>query len=140
MSEKARGAWSNAIGRLYFHDEREPSEGKTKQVVLQVKSGHTGPAHVRDLRGVIERENAEIGVLITLEEPTQQMRSEAASAGLYQSPGWNKSYPRLQILTIAELLAGKRIDYPGTNVTLRNAPRAKRRGPRQTGLSGVMGE
>jgi hypothetical protein len=40
------------------------------------------------------------------------MREEAASAGFYKSPGWNESYPRIQLLTIAELLEGKMLAYP----------------------------
>ncbi|MGA2378111.1 MAG: site-specific DNA-methyltransferase, partial [Spirochaetia bacterium] len=86
--------------------------GKTKQVILSVKAGHTGPDHVRDLRGVLDRESAEIGVLITMQPPTQPMKREAASTGFYESPGWKKKYPRLQILTIAELLSGIQIDMP----------------------------
>ena len=85
-------------------------------------------AHVRDLRGVIDREKAEIGVLITMQESTQPMRTEATSAGFYSSPGWNQDYPRLQILTIADLLAGKKIDMPPirqVNMTFKKAPRAK---------------
>jgi hypothetical protein len=57
-------------------------------------------AYVRDLRGVIEREKAAIGCLITMEAPTKKMREEAASAGVYTS-GAGTSHPRLQILTRA---------------------------------------
>lgn len=63
-----------------------------------------------------------------LEPPTQPMRAEAASADFYQSPGWHTSHPRLQLLTIEELLSGKTIDMPPirhTNVTFKKAPRAK---------------
>jgi DNA modification methylase len=108
--EQKKGADKGIDGRLYFHDEGE--RGKTKQVVLSVKAGNTNVAHLRDLRGVQEREQAEIGVLITMQEPTRPMRSEAAGAGFYHSPGWNRDYPRLQILTVAELLAGKKIEMP----------------------------
>ena len=69
-------------------------------------------AHMYELRGVIVREQAEIGVLITMQESTQDMRSEAAGAGFYTSPGWGQNYPRLQILTIADLLTGKKIEMP----------------------------
>ena len=48
--------------------------------------------HVRDLRGVVDREKAEIGVLITLEDATRPMLTEAASADFYKSP-WG-SHPR----------------------------------------------
>src|ERR1700693_5407735 len=51
------------------------------------------------------------------------MRTEAASAGFYKSPWGN--HPRLQILTIAELLEGAGINYPHpSNVTFRRAPKA----------------
>jgi len=136
-TEGKRGGDKGIDGRLYFHDEAGTKKTSTKQVILQVKSGHTGPAHVRDLRGVLDRESADMGVLITLEEPTKQMRAEAAGAGFYESPGWKKSYPRLQILTIAELFEGNGIDYPGTNVTLKSAPRAKGQDNGQERLPGV---
>ena len=58
------------------------------------------------------------------------MRTEATRAGFYESPGWGKRYPRLQILTVAELLEGKGIEYPPSkqvDVTFKKAPRAKRR-------------
>lgn len=77
------------------------------------------------LRGVIDREGAEIGVLVSFEGPTAGMRAEAASAGFYESP-WGK-HPRLQLRTVGELLAGQGIDYPhvtGANVTHRRAVRA----------------
>lgn len=123
--EEKKGADQGIDGRLYFHDEREG--GKTKQVIFSVKGGHTSVKDVRDLRGVIEREKAEIGVLITLQEPTQPMRKEAADAGFYTSP-WDGTHPRIQILTVAELLAGKRIDMPPTgqvNITFKKAPKNK---------------
>ena len=82
---------------------------------------------MRDLRGVIDRENAEIGVLITLQIPTQPMKTEAASAGFYKS-SWGSTHARLQAITIAELLAGKHVDMPivtGMNATFKQAPQAR---------------
>jgi site-specific DNA-methyltransferase (adenine-specific) len=82
--------------------------------------------HVRDLRGVIEREKAEIGALISMEPPTKPMLKEAAEAGFYQPPGLTNRYPRLQILSIAELLVGKQVEYPRMlDVTYKKAPRAR---------------
>jgi site-specific DNA-methyltransferase (adenine-specific) len=127
-SEQRKGSDQGIDGRLYFHDE--PEGGKTKQIILSVKSGHVTVSFLRDLRGVIEREKAEIGVLITLEDATKPMRTEAAAAGLYKSP-WG-SHPRLQILTIAELLEGKGIDYPHpSNITFKRAPKAEAPLPEQ---------
>ena len=120
-ADPKKGADRGIDGRLYFHDDQS---GKTKQVIISVKGGHTGVAHIRDLVGVLDREKAQIGVEITLNEPTQPMRSEAASAGFYDSP-WGK-HPRVQILTIEELLEGAQIDMPPirqVNQTYRRAPR-----------------
>ncbi|KKL10060.1 hypothetical protein LCGC14_2559610, partial [marine sediment metagenome] len=127
-TEKKKGADKGIDGRLYFHDELDSRKTNTKQIIISVKSGHTGPTHVRDLRGVIERENAEIGVFICMQKPTKPMRTEAASASFYKSPWQKEPYPRLQILTIEELLNGKRIDCPPlgqVNVTFKRAPKAK---------------
>ncbi|MFZ5933018.1 MAG: DNA methyltransferase [Patescibacteria group bacterium] len=107
-SDPKKGADRGIDGRLFFHDE--PEKARTKQIILSVKSGGVSVKDVRDLRGVVEREKVEIGVLITLQDPTKAMRSEAATAGFYSSP-WGK-HPRLQILTIAELLQKRMIDYP----------------------------
>ena len=124
VADQKKGSDRGIDGRLFFHDEG-PS-GKTKQVIFSVKGGHTNVGDVRDLGHVVDRETAQIGVLISLQESTQPMRSEAASAGFYES-AWG-THPRLQVLTIAELLAGKRIDMPPVgqvNVTFKRAPKAR---------------
>lgn len=102
-----KGGDKGIDGRLFFHDVLG---GASKQIVFSVKAGHLAPSHVRDLVWVIEREEAEIGVLISFEEPTPGMRAEAVGAGTYDTPGGK--YPRLQLRTIAELLAGHGINYP----------------------------
>ena len=124
-SERKKGADRGIDGRLYFHDDPKP--GTTKQIILSVKSGHIPANHIRELRGVIEREDAVIGVLLTLEQPTRAMRAEAATAGIYNSPFGTK-HPRIQIITIEELINGRRVDMPMSqaNVTFRKARRVKR--------------
>ncbi len=95
-----------------------------------MKAGNVVPTYVDALWGVVEREKAQIGVLISFNQPTSGMRSRAAEAGFYESP-WGK-HPRLQVLTVGELLSGKGIDYPhvtGSNITLRRAQRARAAGP-----------
>ena len=122
-TEQRKGADKGIDGRIYFH---EGDTGKTKQIVISVKAGKLHAPYVRDLRGVLEREQAEIGVLLSLEEPTAKMRTEAASAGFYQS-AWG-THPRLQILTVGELLEGKKLDAPPsrqTSVTFKRAPKAR---------------
>ncbi len=93
-------------------------------------------AQVRDLRGVIEREKAEIGVLISMEPPTNPMLKEAAEAGFYQPPGLADKFPRLQILSIAEMLGGKQVEYPRLlDVTYKKAPKARKAAEEQMTLS-----
>ncbi|MDP9412107.1 MAG: restriction endonuclease [Actinomycetota bacterium] len=121
--EQKKGADQGIDGRLFFHDDG-PS-GKTKQIVLQVKAGQNIHRNmVAELGHTVSRENAQIGVLITMREPTKPMRAEAAGAGFYRSPWDGRDYPRLQLRTVAELLDGKGIDYPtvtGMNVTFKKA-------------------
>ena len=123
-TEQKKGADKGIDGRLFFHDEGPG--GKTKQIVVSVKAGKLHAPYVRDLRGVMDRKQSEMGVLLTLEPPTAKMRTEAASAGFYES-AWGK-HPRLQIVTVGELLDGRKLDAPPprqTSVTFKRAPKAR---------------
>jgi DNA modification methylase len=122
--EQKKGADKGIDGRLFFHDDMD--SGATKQVILSVKAGNVSVPYLRDLRGVIDREKAQIGVLIAMKDPTGPMRAEAAGAGFYESP-WGTKHPRLQILTVADLLDGKKIDMPPSRDmrTFKKAPKAK---------------
>jgi hypothetical protein len=135
-TEEKKGADRGIDGRLYFHDENK-RDRKTKQIIFSVKAGHVQSAYVRDLRGVIDREDAQIGVLICMEAPTKPMLKEAAEAGFYKPPGLEDRYPRIQILTIEELLAGKGVAYPRLlEVTFKKAPKARRAAEEQMALGG----
>jgi site-specific DNA-methyltransferase (adenine-specific) len=108
--DKKKGADTGIDGIINFADD--PS-GKYKRIVIQVKSGQVAAAQVRDLKGVMEREKAVLAAFLTLKSPTRAMQEEALAAGFYEPeslPG--KRYPRLQILTISELFAGKILEYP----------------------------
>jgi site-specific DNA-methyltransferase (adenine-specific) len=107
--DKKKGADRGIDGVLYF---QEKDDGPYHKIIVQVKSGAVNAAQVRDLQGVLDTEKATIGCLITLKPPTRPMR-EAAAAGFYTSELFpEKRFSRLQILTIAELFAGKQLDYP----------------------------
>jgi hypothetical protein len=116
------------------------ASGSTKQIVFSVKAGqNVSVAMVRDLGHVVARENAQIGVLLSLVAPTQPMRTEAAGAGFYTSPVMGTNHPRLQIITVEDLLAGKQVDYPrvmGQNVSFvrKAAPRTKKDDAGKDGL------
>ena len=98
---------------------------------LEADACHFSTAAYQDGLEMLKPEKAEIGVLLTMQEPTKPMRTEVAGAGFYYSPGWNQNYPKLQILTVAELLAGQGIDMPPlrqVNSTFKKAPKAKGEG------------
>jgi site-specific DNA-methyltransferase (adenine-specific) len=101
--ERKKGADTGIDGVIGFVEQG----GKASRVIVSVKSGHVTASQVRDLKGVVEREKASIGLFITLEPFTQPMHTEGVSAGFYHSALWNKDYPKVQILTVEELLAGK---------------------------------
>ena len=107
-----------------------------QRVLIQVKSGHVKSGDIRDLRGAVERENAAIGVFITLEDPSRDMTSEAVSSGFYTSKVWGKDYPRIQILTIEDLLNGKTIEMSpiSSRQTFKQADRVKKKDATQDEL------
>ena len=105
--------------------ERPKPTPDYKQVIISVKGGATGPAHVRELAGTVEREKAAIGVLVVTQPPTREMVREAASAGLYHSTWDGAAYPKLQILTASEVVQGGRVAMPSLRGIPQYAP-AKR--------------
>lgn len=118
-----KGADRGIDGLITFIDDHT---NKAKRVIVQVKSGKVGSPAVRDLAGTLQREGAAIGVFLSLEPPTREMITEAAGAGDYDSPGWGTSHPRLQLLTVGDLLAGRaRVDMPPSEMTFKAAGRVK---------------
>jgi site-specific DNA-methyltransferase (adenine-specific) len=108
-----------------------------KRALVQVKSGNVNSALIRDLKGTINRESAEIGIFITLENYTKDMVTEAITAGSYHSDIWEKDYPKIQIYTIEELLNDKEIKIPPTpaNATaFKKAVKEIKEGPSQERL------
>ncbi len=119
--EGKKGSDKGIDGVINFIDDNSQT---LKRALVQVKSGHVNSGLIRDLVGTVEREKAAIGVFLTLEPPSRDMNTEAVSAGFYQSPGWGTQHPRIQILTVADLLAGRKVDMPPAYGTFRQAPRA----------------
>jgi len=135
-TEPKKGADGGIDGRLFFHDE--PQGGPTRVALFSVKSGKLKATDVRDLRAVLDREKAALGALICLDEPTKPMRTEAATAGFYTSMFDQQQYPKLQLLTVKELLEGRAsFRYPSSrqiNVTFKKAPKASAPQPDQGAL------
>jgi len=132
--EQKKGADQGIDGYIYFFDD---NSGKAKKIIVQVKAGHVIVSQIRDLKGVMEREKAEIGAFITLLEPTEPMKQEAWSAGFYEPEVFRgtQKFPKLQILTIEELLNGKELQYPRMLVdTYKKAKMKKKIGDEQQEL------
>jgi len=106
--EEKKGADRGIDGNVFFHN----GPYGTGRIIVSVKGGeHVGVQMVRDLRGVIEREEAEMGVLITLADPTGPMKTEADSAGFVRKSAHGR-LPRIQILTIEDMLADRMPKLP----------------------------
>ena len=120
-----RGADSGIDGYVNFFDD---NSGKAKRIIVQVKSGNVQRDMIATLKGDMARENAEIGLFITLNQPTRPMIQEAVSAGIYTPEHYpDHRYPRVQILTIEDLLSGAQAEYPrfAPDATFARAPRRR---------------
>lgn len=107
-----KGSDKGADGWLTF---KEADNENLKRIVVQVKGGENiGAKDIRDLIGTVNNEKVAMGILITLYEPTQPMKQAAFEANHYQSPTWGHKYQKIQILTISELLDGKKPNIPHT--------------------------
>jgi site-specific DNA-methyltransferase (adenine-specific) len=115
-----KGADQGIDGIINFIDD---NSGKPKTVIVQVKSGKTSSRDIRDLVGTIEREKSQMGVFLTLEDPTNQMTTEAATAGFYITPFSKELFPKVQISTIGTLLNGQLPKLPSQYGTFKQAPR-----------------
>ena len=123
QSDQRRGADQGIDGLLYFIDGPRRT---SHRIVVQVKGGRVSSPQIRDLKGVVEREKAALGLFITLEAPTRDMRTEAASGGLFHSDLWDRDYPKIQIRTVGEMLSGQGFDLPPRQAAYQAARRARR--------------
>jgi site-specific DNA-methyltransferase (adenine-specific) len=113
-----KGADKGVDGTAYF----VTGSDTTDRVIFQVKSGKVQRNDIATLNSDRQRENAALATLITLEESTKPMRDEALAAGIYHHELLNRDYPRIQILTVQEMIEdGKRIDLPLSLDVLKSA-------------------
>ena len=137
QAEQRRGADQGIDGIIYFVDgpRRTP-----QKVVIQVKGGRVSSPQIRDLKGVVEREKAALGLFISLDEPTRDMRAEEASGGFYQSDVWQRDFPKIQLRTITDLLAGRNFDLPPRQPMYRPAERVRPAEGEQGALEELAGD
>jgi DNA modification methylase len=118
---KKKGADGGVDGLIYF----KPDGKRTDKAIVSVKGGdNVGVTMIRDLHSAMTREGAPIGIFVTRTAPTGPMLREATAVGRFED-GFGRTYPKLQILTIADLFAGKKPDlpYPDPNAAFRRAAR-----------------
>lgn len=100
-------------GRMYF----ETKDG-LKCMVLSVKGGGIRPTDLRDLRGVLERDHdMTMAGFLSLKPPSKAMWEEAATAGQFEYGG--VKYDRMQLLTVSDILEGKREFHTPTKMVSR---------------------
>ena len=136
QSEQRRGADRGIDGLLYFIDGPRRS---THKIVVQVKGGRVSSPQVRDLKGVVEREKAALGLFISLDPPTRDMQREAASGGLFHSDLWQRDYPKIQLRTVEQMLSGQGFDLPPRPAAYQAAQRVRRPQGRQGEMEGLAG-
>jgi DNA modification methylase len=115
-----KGADGGIDGRAYFKVGKKDNA----KIIFQAKSGGVDRGDIAKLRGDMEKENAALAVFITLEPWTKPMAQDAKAAGPYKHEEMGKSYDRISIVTIEELLAGKRLEIPMSMEVLKAAQKA----------------
>ncbi len=127
MGGKKKGADRGIDGVIYFQDDKT---NKIKSILVQVKGGRqVGVAQIRDFCSVVDSNHAQMGVFITLAEPTKPMKSYAVSQGYYKPPIWDKQFPKIQIITIGDLLQNNKIERPPAYLTDKTFKQAERHKP-----------
>jgi len=97
------------IDGLYYFQEQDG----VKKAIIQVKGGKNLKRDmIATLKGDMEREEAKLGYMITLHQPTRDMMIEAVDSGTYESALWQTKYPKIQIKTVEDLLEGKGTGLP----------------------------
>ena len=105
---KKKGADGGIDGIIYF----KPDGKRTEKALVSVKGGaNVSVTMIRDLHSAMERDKAPMGVFITAALPSKPMREAAAAVGRF-TDAWDRTYPKLQIITLAELFQGKKPDIP----------------------------
>jgi hypothetical protein len=106
------------------------AKGKSDRILVSVKGGSTNPAHVRDLVGTVQSQKTAMGVFVCMKTPTKAMIEAANHSGIYKHPGDGKTYPRVQLITVEQLLND---EHPKLPVTLLPYLQAQKRSSKGAG-------
>jgi len=110
ITNRRRSGDRGVDGRCYFKDDVGSTTGPTRQIIVSVKSGKLSPSFVRELEGAVDKERAAMGVLLTLKEPSRQCVGDAAGYSFYHCA--QGTFPRIQIITVKNILDGARLKLP----------------------------
>lgn len=89
------------------------TKGGVGRVLVSVKGGKTvTPQYVRDLVGTVETQKAQMGTLITMTTLSKGVLDAVAHAGTYTWPVNGETFPRVQAITVRQLLKGERPRTP----------------------------
>jgi site-specific DNA-methyltransferase (adenine-specific) len=107
-----KGGDGGIDGIAYMFDSDENGEQINSKIIFSVKSNKTlSPTVIRDLNGTLDKENAKIGIVITL-YPMENLVKEAKKYGLYKNKMFNKTYEKIQVITINEIMDGTKLEIP----------------------------
>jgi DNA modification methylase len=130
--DKKKGADEGIDGVIVFKDIDQKHTVIYKKLIVSVKGGkHISVKDIRDLKGVIEREKAEGGILVSLHEPTEPMIKEANISGFFKNRFMNKDFQKVQIITVEQLLVGRKPELPSGRQEItyyKEAPKTKVKG------------
>jgi hypothetical protein len=108
---RTREGWRRTLRAFERSSLRSP--GLWLSRFRHVKGGRTvTPQVVRDLIGTVETQKAQMGVLISFADPTRGVLDAADHGGTYQWPVNRQVFPRVQVITVAELLRSTRPNMP----------------------------
>ncbi|MBS1652908.1 MAG: site-specific DNA-methyltransferase [Bacteroidetes bacterium] len=131
INEK-KGGDGGIDGIAYLIDVDKNNKKKYEKVIFSVKSNKTlSPTVVRDLNGTIEREGAALGYLLTL-YPMDNLVKESKKYGVYKNIAFNHTYPKIEVISVEEILAGKRMILP-TGVNVVREAKKKNKGKKDQG-------
>ncbi|HCW32023.1 TPA: site-specific DNA-methyltransferase [Candidatus Peregrinibacteria bacterium] len=115
-NSKSQGNMKGAdkgIDGIYRFTDPSDEENPYKKIIVQIKGGrHVQRNQIATLKGDVDREKAEGGLFVTLEPPTKPMIHEAIEAGKFKVRFNDQEFPKIQIITVEDLLHGEKPDLP----------------------------
>ena len=110
--ENMKGADKGIDGIITFLKSTQKGTDEYGKIIVQIKGGHVQRNQIATLKGDVEREKADGGLFVTLEEPTKPMKHEAVLAGKFKTSYSLVEFPKIQIMTVKDLLDNKKPELP----------------------------